>query len=188
MSTGIQAPIGAGNKVTIHPISAEGQFLTAAFTFDKNVTMDYTGHPIKQNLVIDLDNKIDNEAYNTFLKNYLKNVAVEQQNVEYVDASYDTIVSGVQYSRPFGYIWYGGEGSDGKTKVVIGKGILSGDTGNSSYQGKGIGNYPVQITTLAHTDELTIPTTLFDACKVVQATEITIGTGECGTIIFMASA
>lgn len=187
MSTGIQAPIGAGNKVTIHPIAVGGQFGAAAFTFDKNVTMDYSGHPIKQSLVIDLDNKIDNEAFNTFLKNYLSNVSVEQQKVEYVDASFDTITSGVQYSHPFGYIWYGGEGSDGKTKVIIGKGILSGDTGNSSYQGKGIGNYPVQITTLAHTSALSIPTTLLDASKVTQATDITIGSGEYGTILFMAS-
>jgi hypothetical protein len=37
----LSAPVGAGNKLTIHPITATG-FGAAAFTFDKNVTMDYT--------------------------------------------------------------------------------------------------------------------------------------------------
>lgn len=184
----LKAPVGAGNKITIHPVSATGLFGAVAFTFDKNVTMDYKGHPLKQSLIVTLDNKIDNEAYNTFLKSYLGSIQVEESKVEYVDASFDTITSGLNSAVKLGYIWYGGDDPDGKTKVVIGEGVLSGDTGDASYQGKGIGNYPVQITTIAATTPLSVPTSLLDASKVTQATAITLATGEYGCILFMTSA
>jgi hypothetical protein len=173
--------------MTVHPVSATGLFGTAAFTFTANVTMDYTGHPAKDSLIIDLDNKNDTEAFNTFLKTYLNSISVEESKVEYVDATFSTITSGQTSATKLGFIWYGGLSvPDNKKKVLIGQGILSGDTGNASYQGKGIGNYPVQITTLAASTSLTIPNTLFNASLVTQATAITIATAERGTILFLA--
>ncbi len=186
MADGIKAPIGAGNLLTIHPILT-GAFQAATFTFDKNVTMDYVGHPLKQSLVITLDNKIDNEAFNTFLKSYLTNANVEESKVEYVDATEDTITSGLSTAKPFGYIWYGGIDADTKRKVIYGKGVLSGDSGNASYQGKGIGNYPIQITTVKG-ETLTVASALFNTGKVTMATGVTLASTEYGTIIFATAA
>jgi hypothetical protein len=184
----LKAPVGAGNKVTIHPISATGLFGAAAFTFDKNVKMDYKGHPIKQSLVITLDNKNDLEEYNTFLKSYLNAIEVAESKVEYVDATYDTLISGFSASTKLGFVWYGAAAPDAKTKMLVGMGVLSGDTGDASYDGKAIGSYPVQITAVPATTTLSIPTSLLDASKVTQATPITLATGEYGCILFPASA
>jgi hypothetical protein len=184
----LKAAVGAGNLVTCHPVSATGLFGAVAFTFDKNAKMDYKGHPSKQSVVITLDNKNDLEAYNTFLVSYLNAVEVAESKQEYVDATYDTLISGYSAATKLGFIWYGAKDPDGKTKVLIGMGILSGDTGDASYDGKAVGSYPVQITAVPATTTLSVPTSLFDASKVTQATAITLATGVHASVIFMPSA
>jgi hypothetical protein len=188
----LSAPIGAGNSVEIYALSSTGLFGTKVITLNKNVTQDYTGHPIKQSVVIDIDNKMDDSTFGGFLETYLSSVAVEESKVEYVDASFDTITSGLSYNttngKAFGYVWYGAAGTESpsKTKLLVGRGILSGDTGNSSYAGKGIGNYPVQITTVAGL-AFECPAASLNSGKVTTTVAITGAATEYGTLKYVTT-
>lgn len=174
--------MGAGNKLEIFALDGSANFnTTSAFVFDKNVSFNITGHPKKQNLVIEMDSKIDDEDYGEFLSTYLSSTPVESQEVEYVDSERDMLISGLDKSVPFGYVWYGARDANNKIKVIVGRGILTGDTGNASYQAKNVGNYPVQITTVPNL-QVTCPLACLDATRIETPVQIVVAATEYGVI------
>ncbi len=184
---GLRAPVGAGNKLEIFPIGANGEFsATRTFVFDKNVTFNISGHPKKNSMIIEMDSKIDDEAYGEFLKSYLGSASVETQEIEYVDSDKDILISGIDRNTPFGYVWYGAKDVNNRIKVIVGRGILTGDSGNASYQAKNVGNYPVQITTVPDSP-VYCPSACLDSSRIQTPTDISITSAEYGCIRFFTA-
>lgn len=151
----VKAPSSGGNLCEIFALNLSGSTLACAksdfqFSFDKTVSSKVTGHPLKQSVKIELENKEFSEAYETFCKSYLTNVAVEQVKVTYEDNSEDTLVTQPANSKTFGVIYYTGT-SGTKRAVYMGRGVLSGATGDASFVSKNLGAYPVEITLLSGT-------------------------------------
>lgn len=149
----VKAPSSGGNLLEIFDITFSGtggSFAAAAltFSFDKTITSKVTGHPLKGSVKIELENKEFSAAFETLCKAYLTNVAVEQVKITYEDNSEDTLVTQPANAKTFGVVYYTGT-SGSKRCVYVGRGVLSGATGDASFVSKNLGAYPVEITFLS---------------------------------------
>lgn len=182
----LKSPVGDGNKLYIYALSTANNFDTLLYTFDKSVSCSLSGHPLKESLIIDIDSKTDDESLGTFYASYLHNYTVEKSDVEYTNSDKDTLISGVSGltadGKDFGFIWHGA--TDGsKTKVAVGRGILSGDTGNVSYSPKSLASAAVQITAISGV-QVAVPAAKFDSTKVTVSATLTVPTTAYGCIAY----
>jgi len=181
----VKSPIGGGNKLDIYAYDVSGNASTLLFTFDKIVTTSIAGHPKKgRSFSIDIDQKINNEAWETFLDAYIVEEDTELQESVYEDGSKDTISSAAESAPKFLYAYYEGA-IGGKRKVHTGLAYLSGDSGNVSTSANTLTTTPVQITAYAADKEYTIGTPKFDALKVTASAAIVLGTGSYGSRTFI---
>jgi len=181
-----KAPIGGGNLLQIYAYDAGGAATTLAFSFDKVVTTAIAGHPKKgRSFTIDIDQKINNEAWETFLDTYIVTEDTELQEQVYEDGSKDTLSSAAESAPKFLYVYYEGA-IGGKRKVHTGLAYLSGDSGNVSTSANALTTTPVQITAYAADKEYSIGTPKLDATKVTATAAITFGTGIYGSRTFIA--
>lgn len=181
----VKAPIGGGNKLDIYAYDGSGNASTLLFSFDKIVTTAVAGHPKKaRSFPIDIDSKINNEAWEAFLDAYIVEEDTELQEQVYEDGSKDTISSAAESAPKFLFVYYEGA-VGGKRKVHTGLGYLSGDTGNVSTSANTLTTSPVQITTFATDKQYTIGTPKFDATKVAPSAAVVLGTGLYGSRTFM---
>lgn len=181
----VKSPVGSGNLLEIWSLDASGNFEDLKFSFDKTVQSSIKGHPLKENLAIDIQSKIRNEALETFYRSYLTAAKVESSQVDYEDSSYDTLVSGVDAAIKFGFIWYNGE-LDSKRELILGRGILSGDTGNHTTQNKNVGDSPVSITCIDG-QQVVCGSNKFNSNKVTASADITVLTAQFGSVRYETS-
>lgn len=182
----VKAPIGGGNKLDIYAYDGSGNASTLLFSFDKIVTTGVAGHPKKgRSFTIDIDQKINNEAWETFLDGYIVEEDTELQEQVYEDGSKDTISSAAESAPKFLYVYYEGA-IGGKRKVHTGLGYLSGDSGNVSTSANTLTTTPVQITAFATDKVYTIGTPKLDATKVTATAAIALGTGLYGSRTFIS--
>jgi hypothetical protein len=136
----LKAPSSGGNSLSILNIAGT----TIIFTYDKTTQSTLSGHPLKENFQITIENKIHNSSLQTHYDEYLTNAVVEPVEVVLEDNSKDTIITGLETAVPFVYIWCNGQ-VDAKREVAYGVGVYSGDTGNATAVPGGIGDFPVTI-------------------------------------------
>jgi len=182
----VKAPIGGGNLLEVYTYDTSGNATTKLFSFDKVVTTAIAGHPKKgRSFTIDIDQKINNEAWETFLDAYIVTEDTELQEQVYEDGSKDTISSAAESAPKFLYVYYEGA-VGGKRKVHTGLAYLSGDSGNVSTSANTLTTTPVQLTAYAADKAYTIGTPKLDALKVTATAAISFGTGAYGSRTFIS--
>lgn len=180
-----KAPFQGSNYMTVHAISTN-TLGAVCFTFDRTVDTTIEGHPAKNNLKIVISNKINSEDYNTFLKTFLSNKEVAVKPVTYEDGTIEYIVSGVDETKTFGVVWYDGKVGS-KRKIVMGKAILSGNTGNAKTVYGDIGDMPVEIQFIANAATLTATPGAFCSTYYATPATMTVETDAYGTIQFITA-
>lgn len=182
----IKAPVGGGNYLEIFGFSA-GTVGSSEFVFDKTVTTSVNGHPAKGvDFTIDLDSKINNETFETFLVSYLTSISTETLEFTYEDDTKDVSSSAADEVPKFAFMLYN-KALGGKRKVLYGVGYLSGDSGNDSRAAGALNTTPVQLTVTAYADaSVAFGTTLFNT-ELVTGTALTLATGATGKYTFMTT-
>ena len=173
-------------------------FKTSKFQYNKTVDTSVEGHPLKGNLKISINSKISTKAWEDHLKEFLNNKEVSTNKTTYEDGQIDTIVSGMELTDRFGYIYAVGTAQDTFTKFYAGCGIYSGATGNLKTSYGAPGEAPIEIQTVDYAASLTIPSTCFPTtitpsgessarkfADAAPAADIVLASGEYGTIVFL---
>lgn len=182
--TGAGSPVGGGNLAVFFALGTNAFGTEQTHGEDRTKSTKVVGHPTKKSVVIDLDASHADDTFNTFVNTYLYEGEVNAIVEKYEDSSQvsNTVVSS---AKQFGYIMYFGS-NNGKRKVLMGVGVLSGATGDSTTAVDGYEQTPVQITAVAAPATYTIGTALFNTSKVTAAT-ITLASGSYGSYSFMTA-
>jgi len=179
MAGGPKAPVGGGGKLAIYTITTNNFVTTPAFTFDKIVTTGITGHPKMKNVSIDLDHKVNDDAYLTFLDTYVSAVSTEATKQQYENGEEDIISAGGEAATTFGWI-YLEAALGGKKTVHAGIGYLGANAGNMSTGVGALTNTPAQIVSKIPDTATTISDTIFTALGVTSGT-VTLAITTAGT-------
>lgn len=148
-----KSPYQGGNRVTVWEIASP--VVTVLFTYDKTESTTMGGHPLKETIVLDLVSKINNEALDTHLRTYLRNIDLEPVEQLYEDGTKD-VLAGVSASTPTFMCIHMSNAIDSKRKLTIFEGAYTGDTGNFTSAQASLGDHPIQITAIAAQAERTI--------------------------------
>ena len=184
-----KSPLGGGNYLEVFAFNKSTNTIGAsAFVFDKTVTTAINGHPAKGvEFTIDLDSKINNEAFETFITNYLTTISTETIEQIYEDDSKDTSTSAASEADYFAFILHN-KALDSKVKTLIGIGYLTGDTGNDSRAAGTANTNPVQITVTSVSSEVAFGIALFDDTKVTVGTAQALPADAYGKYLFLTQA
>lgn len=180
------APVGGSNRTFLWLDNA-GTASTLAFTFNKNESSNINGSPLINQIELELANKIRNEAYWEFLKDYLVKVNMTLSEQVYEDGSVDSVVNIPSTATKFHVAHLDGV-IDGKIAVTYFRGVLAPDTGSSTRSSGSLGDTPVKIVGIPASQTMTLEsTTLWTAASDLfrystDLADITFVTGAYGCI------
>lgn len=179
--------IGSANYLEIFAPAAAGCGWagTSAFIFDRNVSIDVSGHPKLGKLSIDLESETDDTAYNTFVNDYFSDASVDDVESIYCNGAKLTDTSGIDASNPFIYVLYCATDNDGKRKMVSGRGILTSDNA-FNYADKKHASTKVSIKTISGA-EVKVATAKFCSDLVSGAADVTISSTAKGCVWHMTA-
>lgn len=171
---------GGANKTTFHSISAGTAATTPAYTFDKSVSTTLTPQD-DGSWLVELDNKKDNPALQTFLSSYGPppgTTTAEQESLTFEDGTTDS-VSGTTSQSPTVCIVYGPhDGTD--RKVFTGWGYIQPGSGGWSQEFGKSTSPKISWKSALPTEEITVPVLAYDATLVDPAAATTIAVTSYG--------
>lgn len=190
MSSVVQAktPFGGRNSAGAFEITGGNASATADLSFNAVEGTAFSGHPNKGAVVIDFTARMSDEATSTFLDERITTASTETVEVFFEDGSKiqestaeGSVISDI-YIVPFKKTQ-----ADTKARVFIGRGIISGDSGNISTSYNAFAETPLQVTTISNPSAVTIPAAAFTSLGLTLGT-VTLATGSFGLYTFATEA
>jgi hypothetical protein len=181
-ATTVLAKVGFGgsNKFGVFEVTAGNATLPAEILIQELEGVAITGHPNKGAVVLDLTARVNNSAMATYLDSRITTATTDTVSVVFEDGSQiqQSQASGTVTSDVIIYPLVKPQ-SEGTTRVFVGLGIVSGDSGSVTTSQGAFNETPLQFTTIAVESTITIPNTAFTAVGVTNAT-MTLTPGSYG--------
>jgi len=183
-----EAARGGGNCMDIFAQTA-GVASTLQISFQKIRSTDLSGHPQKGIMKVNLDQATRNTASLAFLDAALGKAEPTEIRDDYEDASYDVETGGVDTLTKYIGVWYGGLLPDSTREIRVGRGVFTGDTGNTNTVagGKGTGNNPVEFTFIDGV-AVTVGSDLVNSLLIGTPVDLTVSSLLVGCILTQAAA
>lgn len=175
------APYQGANYCEIRAISSTGLVGASLYIYNKIVDSSVAGIPSKGTCKITLTNKSWDTNLWAHLSSYVGDKEVTENKLTYEDNQIETIVSGIDTTKHFFVAYYQGNVSTTRP-IYAGRGVYSGNTGDSKMVASNVGDFPIEIT-LVKGLQIVAPATAFISTLITIASAVTITTDSVGTLI-----
>ena len=182
MATTVLSKVGFGgtNKFGVFEVTGSNAGSSAEILIETLEGVSITGHPNKGAVVIDLTARDNSSAMATFLDERITTASTETVTVTFEDGSQiqESQASGQTISDVLIYPLKKPQ-SEATTRVFVGLGIVSGDSGSVTTTSGAFNETPLQFTTVAVESTITIPAAAFTQMGVTLGTQ-TLAPGSYG--------
>jgi len=178
---------GGRNRVGVYAITAGVAATSPAIVFDR---IEGTGasDPRKDAVVLDITSKQMNEATNTFLAARITTAPTESILANYENGDNTPFSqAGATALSDIYILVYPPAGADTKARVLVFRGIVSGDTGMVTTSTGGIAETPLQATSISNPIDVEIPAATFTDAGVTGA-DYDLLAGSFGVILYLPLA
>lgn len=169
------------NAFGVFGVTGGNASTTPVITINTLEGVAITGHPNKGAVVIDLTARDNSSAMASFLDTRITTASTETVSVVFEDGSQiqESQASGSVTSDVIIYPLKKPQ-AEATTRVFVGLGIVSGDSGSVTTAQGAFNETPLQFTTIAVESTITVPTQAFTAMGVTYSTALVLAPGSYG--------